>query len=513
VSSPGAVRSTPWRLHLASVAVAVAVVAGACSTTGGRDEPTGSSARPPATTGSDTSPTAPAEGPRVDVAWEPCGGGFECGSIEVPLDYDDPGGPTIEIGVNRRPADDPDARVGVLLMNPGGPGGSGLELARQFPRAGVLAQRFDLVGFDPRGVGASTPLDCRTHLQAMYDADPTIDEPADAARILATSRDFVDECKDRHGELLAHLGTTDVARDIDEVRKALGESQINYLGYSYGTSIGQEYARLFPERVRAMILDGLVDHAPDGIATATAQAVGFERALDAYVANCAAQGCGLGRPADDAVDAVIDAAERSPIPAPGADRPATPGVVSLALAQSLYAQVLWGSLSAALRAALEGDGTGLVDLADQYLGREGDTYAGGFEVYFAVSCLDEVWPEEPEDFFREARRAAEVAPIFGEAIVNDYVRCALWPADAAPLAPVPADLDGLAPILVVSTTNDPATPHENGVAVAQQIPGAVLLTNEGEGHTIVGQGKPCIDDLVFAYLTDLALPADGTTCR
>jgi pimeloyl-ACP methyl ester carboxylesterase len=501
-----------WRSIAA--ATALAVLAGSCSASGGTDGATGptTTAEPsPTTTTAAPMPTTPGER-SYDVAWEPCGGGFECGSIDVPVDYDDPDGATIEIGLNRRVADDPDARVGVLLMNPGGPGASGIELVRQFPRAGVLAQRFDLVGFDPRGVGASTPLDCRTHLQAMYDADPTIDEPADEAEIRATSEAFVAECDERHGDLLAHLGTTTVARDIDEVRKALGEEQINYLGYSYGTSIGQEYARLFPTRVRAMILDGLVDHEPDGVATATAQAVGFERALDAYVDNCEQQGCGLGRPARQAVDDVIAAAERAPIPAPGADRPATPGVVSLALAQALYAQVLWGNLSSALRDALDGDGTGLVALADQYLGREGDAYGGGFEVYFAVSCLDEVWPDDPAEFFAAARRAAEVAPTFGEAIVNDYVRCALWPADAEPLAPVPADVEGLGPVLVVSTTNDPATPHENGVAVAEQLPGAVLLTNEGEGHTIVGQGEPCIDDLAFAYLTDLALPPPGTVC-
>jgi pimeloyl-ACP methyl ester carboxylesterase len=485
-------------------------VLGACSTTGGNDGTT-TIASDRATTTSPRSPDAaiPAS---PTIAWEPCDGGFECATLTVAMDHDDPSGPTIELALNRHRADDPDNRIGVLLVNPGGPGASGVRLARAFSRAGVLGDRFDIVGFDPRGVGESTPLDCDTHLQAIYDADPTIDDPADEAAILATSQDFVDECEERHGDLLPYLGTSAVARDLDAIRRALGEDQINYLGYSYGTSIGQEYARLFPTHVRAMILDGVVDHEPDGITTAIAQAEGFDRALRSYIDDCDAEGCGLPDAADIVVDEVIAAAEQAPIPAPGADRPATPGVVSLALAQALYSEQLWSVLSAALRDALDGDGTGLVNLADQYLGREGDAYDGGFAAYFAVSCLDETWPQEPEAFIAESLAATEAVPRFGGPIVIDYIRCALWPAPAQPLEPVPTDLEGLAPVLVVSTTNDPATPYENGVRVAEQIPGAVLVTNEGEGHTIVARGKRCIDDIATAYLVDLELPDAGTVC-
>lgn len=517
--SPERARS-PRRPGLGALAalVALAVLAAGCSASGGASDrgsasstteaPQATEPDAPATEGTD--PQEPAAPP---LEWTECGGGFECADLEVPLDHDDPDGPTITVAINRNVADDPAQRVGVLLLNPGGPGASGIELARSFPRGGELGDRFDLVGFDPRGVGESTPLDCRTHLQAMYDADPSIDEPADVDELLGTSEAFVAECEERHGDVLPHLSTTDVARDMDVIRRALGEEQINYLGYSYGTSIGQEYLRLFPERARAFVLDGLVDHEPDGIETATTQAIGFERALDAYVADCDADDCGFGVPARQAIDEVLAAAEEAPIPAPGADRPATPGVVALAFARALYSELLWGSLSSALRDAREGDGTGLVQLADEYLGRDGDEYANGFEVYFAVNCLDESWPDDPEAFLDAAREAAEVAPVLGEAIVNDYVRCALWPVEAAPLEPVPADLEGLGPVLVVSTTNDPATPHENGIAVAEQIPGAVLLTYDGEGHTIALQGQRCIDDLVLAYLADLEVPPEGTVCR
>jgi pimeloyl-ACP methyl ester carboxylesterase len=499
--------------------VALVLLASACSTSGGQGaEPEGGDPSATSTPGSPGSGTTGSEGTDEPgtIAWSDCGTsvGFECGSLTVPLDHDEPDGATIDLAVTRHRAEDPGRRLGVLLLNPGGPGASAVELAQTWPRAGELGDRFDIVGFDPRGVGGSSLLDCHTHLQDIYDADPTIDDEADRTEVLEASQAFVDECEQRHAELLPHLGTSDVARDMDAVRAALGEDQINYLGYSYGTSLGQEYARLFPTRVRAMILDGVVDHEGDGIATARAQAKGFATAFENYLASCDDDGCGFGgQAAIDVVDEVIAAAEQEPIASASADRPATPGVVSLAMAQALYSQQLWGTLSRALRDAQDGDGSGLVDLADAYLGREDDgSYASAFEVYFGVSCLDESWPQDPEAFFEAAEEAERETPRFGAAIVLDYIRCALWPADAAPLAPVPADTDDLPPILVVSTTGDPATPYENGVRVAEQLPEAVLLTNEGEGHTIVALGKPCIDEAATAYLVDLELPADGATC-
>jgi pimeloyl-ACP methyl ester carboxylesterase len=509
---------------LVAVATTLALLATACSTSGEAD-PSGA----PATTEATADPTTPGsaedpdpnegegEGDGATIEWSDCGtaAGFECGTLVVPLDYEDPEAGTMDLAVTRHRAEDPDRRIGVLLLNPGGPGASAVALAQGWPRAGELGDRFDIVGFDPRGVGGSSPLDCHTHLQDIYDADPTIDSDADRSEFLDASEAFVDECQQRHGDVLPFLGTTNVARDMDEVRKALGEEQINYLGYSYGTSLGQEYARLFPTNVRAMILDGVVDHAPDGLTTATTQAAGFETAFDSYLAHCDDDGCGFGgQDALDVVDEVIAAAEDDPIPSADADRPATPGVVSLAMAQALYSEQLWSPLSRALRDAQEGDGSGLVDLADSYLGREDDgSYGTGFEIYFGVSCLDDTWPTDPDAMIDASLEAEQDVPRFGGAIVIDYLRCALWPVEAQPLAPVPADTEGLPPILVVSTTKDPATPYENGVRVAEQIPGAVLLTNEGEGHTIVALGKPCIDDAATAYLVDLDLPADGTACE
>ncbi|MGN6696135.1 MAG: alpha/beta hydrolase [Aquihabitans sp.] len=495
---------------LAALVVCATLLA-ACSTSGGNE-----AAKNPTTTtkpsssssddGKTTTTKAPEPGAR-SIDWTDCGGGFECGIISLPLDYTKPDGETIDVAVTRHPAENPDERIGALFMNPGGPGGSGIELARSFGRAGDIGDRFDIVGFDPRGVGESSALNCHSHLLDIYDADPSIDSAADRTATIDASQAFVDECEQRYGDILPFLGTTDVARDMDEIRKAMGDEQLNYLGYSYGTSLGQEYARLFPTHVRSMILDGVVDHAPDGITTAETQAAGFQTALDSYIAHCEDDGCGFGdQSAGDVIDEVIAKAEKAPIPAPGANRDAGPGVVSLALAQALYAEQLWGQLSSALRDAQDGDGGGLVDLADMYLS------GSSLEAYFAVSCLDDTWPTDPNEVIDDSIQAEKDVPRFGGPIVIDYIRCAMWPAKAKPLKPVPADTKGLPPILVVSTTNDPATPYENGVAVAKQIPGAVLVTNEGEGHTIVGQGKPCIDDIADAYFVDLEVPKDGTTC-
>jgi pimeloyl-ACP methyl ester carboxylesterase len=499
---------------LAALVVSALVFTSACSTSGGNEaapSPTTTEADDgPSSSGGPTTTVVPEPGART-IDWSDCGGGFQCGTIDVPLDYEDPDGETIEVAVTRHPAEDPANRIGALFVNPGGPGGSAIGLARSFGRAGEIGERFDIVGFDPRGVGDSSPLDCKTHLLDIYDADPSIDSEADRAATLEASQAFVDECEEKHGDVLPFLGTSDVARDMDEIRKAIGDEQLNYLGYSYGTSLGQEYARQFPTHVRAMVLDGVVDHAPDGLTTAETQAAGFETALDSYLDHCAEDGCGFGdQDAADVIDEVIAAAEAKPIPTAGADRDAGPGVVSLAIAQGLYAQQLWGTLSSALRDAQEGDGGGMVDLANQYLGTDGG--GSSFEVYFAVGCLDDEWPDDPEAVIDASIEAQKTVPRFGGPIVLDYIRCAMWPAEAKPLEPVSADTEGLPPIVVISTTNDPATPYENGVAVAEQIPGAVLVTNEGDGHTIVGQGKPCIDDLVRDYFVDLTVPEDGTVC-
>jgi pimeloyl-ACP methyl ester carboxylesterase len=462
----------------------------------------------PPTTSTTTQPTTtgPLPGP-PEIHWTSCGDGAQCASVRVPLDHAEPDGPTTPLAVLRVPARKPDERIGALFVNPGGPGGSATGLAAGLAGAlpDEIRDRFDIVGFDPRGVGRSAGLSCRRGVEAMYSADPTIEDQADRQRLLQTSRAFVDDCTAGHTALLAHAGTEDAAKDLDLLRQAMGDEQLSYLGYSYGTAIGQVYADLFPRRVRAMVLDGVVDLTKPGIAGAEEQARGFEQALHRFAASCRQlRSCPIAPDPIGVVDQVRAAAERAPIPAPDEDRPAGPGEVALGLAQALYSHSQWDQLATAIDDARHGDGSGLVSLADDYLG------VADFGTYFAVNCLDARWPDV-DGVLAAAKRAARVSPHFGEAIVDDYVRCSLWPVEPDPVPP-PSRGEHLAPVLVVSTVGDPATPYESGVAVAHHLAHGVLLTYEGDGHTITFGGSSCIDEKVVRYFVERTPPPDGTRC-
>ncbi|MGK2948688.1 MAG: alpha/beta hydrolase [Acidimicrobiales bacterium] len=493
------------RLRLIACLLATAVVATACMQEA--DDPA-LSADVTTTTAADGAPTTAGDDTFTPepIDWEKCGS-TECATLEVPLDYEDPSGERIEVYVERTPA--AGDRIGALFVNPGGPGAGGADFA------GILAQilpseitdRFDIVGVDPRGTGGSTPIDCGVDATDLYGVDPTIEDDDDREALLDISEEYVDDCADRFGDLLPHVGTRDVARDMDSVRAAMGDDQLSFLGFSYGSAIGQVYADLFPGNIRSMVLDGILDLGPTGIELAASQADGFETALDRFVQFCdAAEGCRVAGETLDAIDEVLAMSEEpGGIPAPDADRPAGPGEATLGITYALYSQALWSQLDQALSDARGGDGSRLVQLADGYIG------IGDFEVYFAVNCLDFSWPSDPDDFLDAAKATAEDAPYFGEAIVNDYVRCALWPVEQEPLEAVSAP--GAPPILVISTTGDPATPYEAGVTVAERLESGILVTNEGDGHTVVADGNRCIDDLVIAYLVDGTTPDDGTTCR
>lgn len=487
----------------AALLVALVFVAASCAKEA--DSPIGTGDPTTTTAATDGSTVGPGGFTPDPIVWDDCGS-VECATLTVPLDYADPSGDTLDLYIARTPASG--ERYGALFVNPGGPGGAAAEYASYVPSVlPDIAEHYDIVGMDPRGVGGSTPIDCGVDVRDLYAVDPTIENVEDRDALLAISEHYVADCAMKYPDLLPHLGTLDVARDMDTVRAAMGDQQLSYLGYSYGTAIGEAYADLFPDQVDKMILDGLIALGTTGLQQAHEQALGFETALQRYVAYCnSAEGCLTAGEALEAVEMVLARAEQlGGIPAPDANRPAGPGEANLGISYAMYAESLWPRLDSAISEALGGDGSALVDLADGYLD------AAGFEVYFAVNCLDYSWPTGDADaFFSAAKATADAAPHFGEALVNDYIRCLNWPAPPNPLTRVTAP--GAPPILVVSTTGDPATPYEAGVAVAEALESGILITNEGDGHTVVGQGKSCIDDLVTDYLLNDVLPANGTTC-
>jgi pimeloyl-ACP methyl ester carboxylesterase len=437
------------------------------------------------------------------IDWSDCGGNSQCASVKVPVDYEKPDGPTMTLSVARVPASG--ERIGSLFVNPGGPGATATDFAATMATVlpSDLTEHFDIVGVDPRGTGESA-IDCGGDFVKLYGVDYSIDSPDDKTKLLDVSHDYVDGCEKKVGDdLLPHLGTRDAARDIDTVRQKMGDDKLSYLGFSYGTAIGQEYAQMFPEHVRAMVIDGVLELGPSGIQTAHDQALGFETALNSFVDNCNGdESCPIGPDAMSKIEQLIAKVERAPISA--SPRDLGPGELNVGMGMALYSQSLWPDLADGVESALQGDGSGMVSLADQYLG------IGNFDVYFAVDCLDFDWPHDPNALLQAGADTAKDAPHFGEYIVNDYVRCAMWPVKPEPLTAV--DAPNTPPILVVSTTNDPATPYEAGVRVAHRLKSGVLLTYEGDGHTVVGNGVPCVDDIVVKYLIDLDPPKDGTTC-
>ncbi|MBM4416385.1 MAG: alpha/beta hydrolase, partial [Chloroflexi bacterium] len=360
-----------------------------------------------------------AEAQRVPP-WVNCGGGFQCVTIKVPSDYNARNSPTLELALIRQPARDPSRRIGPLLVNPGGPGASGVSFVRNWTRslAPEVQDRFDIVGFDPRGVGASSPLRCHDDIQALAALDPepvTADEWAAYTR---AQRAFAELCRTRGGPALRTLGSQNAARDIEAIRTLLGDEQITFLGYSYGTVLGALYANRYPERVRALVLDAPVDMTLEADELIAQQALSFEQALDRFVDYCTVEACAIsggGRDAATAIETLRARAREQPIASALADRAAGPGEAFLAIVQGLYRTSLWPVLDEAIASGLAGDGSGLVRLADRLLGGHGGQYDNSYETNTAVNCVDYRFAKEPAYYEQLARELAAVAPRFGPA--------------------------------------------------------------------------------------------------
>jgi pimeloyl-ACP methyl ester carboxylesterase len=489
-----------------------------------------------ACTGKDSGPKAqanqPAPGPSTSgplsqyytqsLRWAGCGDRFECTTLRVPLDYAKPVSGDIRLAVIRLPATDRKRRLGSLLVNPGGPGGSGVEYAREATSITrkPLRDRFDIVGFDPRGVAQSSPVKCLDdkQLDTFLAIDGSPDAPSEEQALDRETTLFTAQCKARSGRLLPHVSTADAARDIDVLRGVLGDRQLYYLGKSYGTFLGGTYAELFPKNVGRLVLDGALDPRTTSSDSAKAQAAGFSLALRAFVADCVKRaGCPLGTSAGVAIgeiDNLLAVTDRQPLPT-SEGRELTQALATLGVAAAMYDSTFgWPALRDALRLALSGNGTGLLRLSDFYTERGPDGhYANNQnEVIYAVNCIDRPDVRSVAEIEAELPSFEQVSPQFGAYLAWGSLPCVHWPVP--PVAkPHTIKAAGAKPILVVGTTRDPATPYAWAQGLAEQLESGVLLTYEGDGHTAYARTSSCIDNAVNGYLLRGRAPADGTRCR
>jgi pimeloyl-ACP methyl ester carboxylesterase len=459
-------------------------------------------AKPPPGTG-----LARYEGQQLD--WKECGHGFLCSTMLAPLDYADPDGTAITLAVAKRPATS-SKRLGSLIINPGGPGGSGVGYVGYFNATGL--DSYDIVGWDPRGVGRSTPVECfgTDELDQYFSMDNSPDNDEELQARIDQQIEFGKSCLERSGALLEHISTAETVRDLDLLRGLVGDSKINYFGSSYGTRIGALYAELYPQRVGRMVLDGAINI---NSKSKIDQIDGFERALRHFATWCARNECQLGDRRDDVLSKIkefLDGLDQQPLDsAVGRTLSQQQGVEAVFYA--MYGGTSsWPRLRDALNAAIvDRDAAGLLELADASARRDRDGSYGQLNYAFpAIRCLD-----SQDDSVRAAeKRLAEEskgAPILGRLNGPDLV-CPLWPVKPAPKQP-PVDAAGSPPILIIGTTGDPATPYEYAKSMADELSSGVLVTYDGEGHLAYGQSG-CVKTLVNAYLVRNQVPRDGTRC-
>ncbi len=508
--------------RLPAAALALALLLAGCSS---GDDPTVAGPRSASPSSPSSPPTATATASAVPVEpaavaapqWKDCEGDFECATLTVPLVEGEPA--TVDLALTRLRTAAPEGRIGSLVVNPGGPGASAVDYLQrgwQLVPEQVRA-RLDLVAFDPRGVGRSSQVRCGTtaELDTYFAVDPAPDDATELRALEDANAAFVRGCAARAGGLLPHVSTEQAALDLERVRSAIGDERLTYLGYSYGTSLGAAYLDAFPTRVRAMVLDGGIDPELTWEGLLEGQSTGFDRALEEFLADCDVFRCGYREAVEgdllQAYDRLAARVETSPLPT-GQARDVGPAELSLGVGAGLYSRSSgWPALAAALAAAERGDGGPLLGLNDQYLGRGPDGYEGTTEALSAVVCLDRQWPRETAPYVALAERVRAAAPRFGPSIALSGLVCADWPVPPVS-GPQRVTAPGSPPVLVIGTTRDPATPYAWSVALAEQLSRGVLLTYDGDGHTVYRTGGPgCVREVVDAYLLEAAEPP-VTTC-
>ena len=453
-------------------------------------------------------------------------GSFQCGSLKVPISYSDPGAGRLSLALVRLPASGPGPARGDIVTNPGGPGGSGVDFLEQnangFPSS--LRSEFNLVSFDPRGVARSDPVSCvtATGIRQLLSLNPAPEGNTQVDQVVAATKEFDEGCAEHTSRLLLeNMSTVDVAIDMDELRAALGQPKLTYLGFSYGTYLGAIYAQLFPTHVRAMVLDGALNPDLSSNELSLEQAESFELDLHDFFNWCNTNStCESELPggAAGSYQRLMSGLENGTtlhaelIPSFGGDQTVDYGVAVTGVLASLYSQSDWPQLGQALAQAIGGDGSDLDAIALSYAGFQPNGSLENIEESnLAVNCLDHPVPTAVSDYISLAQQFAAKAPDFGPLEAWGSISCAFWPVPPTG-GPVPIHAPGAPPILVVGTTHDPATPYAWAQALASQLDKGVLLTRDGDGHTAYFSST-CVQNWADTYLTTLATPPAGTVCQ
>ncbi|MBW8796718.1 MAG: alpha/beta fold hydrolase [Streptomyces sp.] len=462
------------------------------------------------------------------LTWRECGvPGFQCATMKAPLDYAEPGAGDVRLAVARKKATGKAKPLGSLLVNPGGPGGSAVDYLQQYAGIGYPAEvraRYDMVAVDPRGVARSEPVECLDgpQMDTFTETDMTPDDQRETDRLVEEFKTFAEACGKHSAQLLRHVSTVDSARDMDILRAVLGDPKLNYVGASYGTFLGATYAGLFPSRVGRMVLDGAMNPSLSARELNLQQTAGFETAFQSFARDCAKRtDCPLGAKgstptqiADD-LRTFFQKLDAHPVPTGDPDgRKLTESLATTGVIAAMYDQAEWEQLRDALRTAMkDNDGAGLLALSDSYYERDSDgRYSNLMFANAAVNCLD-LPPAftSPEGVDKALPEFEKASPVFGPNLAWASLNCAYWPVRATG-EPHRIAAKGAAPIVVVGTTRDPATPYPWARSLAAQLSSGRLLTYVGDGHTAYGRGSACIDTAIDTYLLDGTPPAKGKRC-
>ena len=521
------------------VVVAVALSAAACSSAGDDDvtattsqavttdagtnasEPTSPEASMvPATQSSGSRPAGtPAATPVFEpqpIEWSQFNDAVDVGTLVVPVDYNDPAGPTFELYLARYNALDQDNKIGTLLVNPGGPGFGGSVLAVHAADVydHALRERFDIIGWDPRGTAQSTPvIDCIDDYDQYFAGDDTPQTDAERQHIVATDQQFAEGCEARSGSILQHIGTNDSARDMDVIRRAVGEDKISYFGFSYGSELGATWATLFADTVRAMVLDGAADPDADPVQSNLEQLQGFQASLDTFLAQCSEdESCAFNNRGDAATafDTLMTQLDANPIPSVADRPPLNRAMATVAVVQAMYRQSFWPALAESLAAAQKGDGAGLLQFFDMYYQRsQNGTWGNELEAFRVIDCMDQPERQTVAEIDAAIPAFHEAAPrLVPEESTGGYA-CSFLPVADEPRIDVSAA--GAGPIVVIGTTGDPSTPLASTRLMADQLEDGRLVEVTANQHTGYGVNN-CVIDVVNKYLLELEPPDDGTAC-